>query len=121
MHSPMSLSIHKALQNVRKSEDDVLHVVYVSPLKDNCPFEVCNENVLMNFHCTLNDFLEATLCTSGMYDLVWPMEVQLVGDNWWLSWNNKIGWIYNEYPSREFVYKKPDLKDLIQESENVPN
>jgi|LakMenEpi03Aug12_release.lakeMendotaPanAssembly.Ray.scaffolds.fasta_scaffold723800_1 hypothetical protein len=117
-NSPMFHSISKTLRHVRKNKEDVLYVAYVSPISTKSPIESCdanaaNEHTLMRYQCTLNDFLQATMHVSSVRELVWPAEIQIVGENWWLSWDYADGWSYNEYPSRRFPYKKPIQMDLL--------
>jgi hypothetical protein len=81
------------LHTYRLTQNEVQYVTYSSDNKQ--------------YYCSLPDFLTVTKDCTWAFDLWRPYDVQIVGDNWWFSYDHHGMWIFHKIPIKPDTYQYP--------------
>lgn len=97
--------ILNALNKHGKCQDDISYIVYalgntLQSLKHYC--------------CTLQNFFDITKSIQTPFDLNWYFEIKIVGDDFWLTFDNQGELIFHQAPV-------PPLYRRLRESEITKN
>ena len=85
--------------------DDVSYVSYIQGYTFSSIKRYC---------CSIHSFMESTKNVNSVFDLNWPFEIKIVGNDFWLNYDNSGQLIMHKYPSRPSIYKRPLTIDIVR-------
>jgi hypothetical protein len=105
--SPIAIELKNELGRYDKSFDDIKYVSYVV-------FNPTNTS-MNNYHCSILEFLSATVHVASVHELNWPCEIIIVGKGFWLDYDINCCWRMHVPPVMPINYRKPVARDFIKD------
>lgn len=65
------------------------------------------------YYCSLSDFIEATKNANNVHDLVWPYDIRVVGESFWLDWCTHGEWVTHFHQQKPKFYKAMSHNDIM--------
>jgi hypothetical protein len=105
METPIEKGIKQALKQIDKSLNDVLYVSY-------CKYKASDLQI-ERYYCSIIEFLKATEYASSIFDIVWPFELHIVGETWWIDYNYYGNCVLHDFPTKPKNYKVPTPSEIL--------
>lgn len=106
--SPIAKELVSTLKLINKTLEDVKYVGYAVAQP--------NYGHIDRYYCDVEEFLAATTYATSCFDINWPFEIHVVGNDFWLDYDYHGVWTLHSPPTKPLIYRCPSKKDLLRDS-----